>query len=94
MRKYEIMYILTADLSEEERKAEMENLHEIITTRGGEILNVDEWGVRPFAYPINDILKGYYVVVKVAADNEAIKEFERLSKINANVIRHLTVVEK
>lgn len=94
MKKYEIMYILTADLSEEERKAEMANLHAILTDNGAEVTDVNEWGVRDFAYPINDLLKGYYVVIKVCADNNAIREFERLSRINPRVIRHLVVVDK
>jgi len=95
MKKYEIMYILLADLSEEERKAEMEGLHQIITNLGGKIVDVDteKWGLRDFAYPINDLLKGYYVVINVESDAAAIAEFERLSKLNKNVIRHLVIAK-
>ena len=95
MKKYEIMYILLADLSEEERKAEMESLHQMITNLGGKIVDVDteKWGLRDFAYPINDLLKGYYVVINVESDAAAIAEFERLSKLNKNVIRHLVIAK-
>ncbi|OQC11000.1 MAG: 30S ribosomal protein S6 [Tenericutes bacterium ADurb.Bin087] len=95
MKKYEIMYILLADLSEEERKAEMEGLHQIITNLGGKIVDVDteKWGLRDFAYPINELHKGYYVVVNVESDAAAIAEFERLSKLNKNVIRHLVIAK-
>lgn len=95
MKKYEIMYILRAELSEEERQSEIEGLHKIITDLGGNILNVDteNWGLRDFAYPINDLLKGYYVVVDVESDVKAIAEFERLAKLNNKVIRHLVIAK-
>lgn len=95
MKKYEIMYILRAELSEEERQAEIEGLHKIITDLGGNILNVDteNWGLRDFAYPINDLLKGYYVVIDVESDVKAIAEFERLAKLNNKVIRHLVIAK-
>ena len=94
MKKYEIMYIVKADLDEDARKAEIEKLHKILTNGGAKITNVNEWGLRNFAYPINDMLKGYYVVIKVTADQAALKEFDRLSKIDQNVVRHLCVVDK
>lgn len=95
MKKYEIMYILRADLSEEERKAEIESLHKIITDLGGNIVSVDtdNWGLRDFAYPINDLVKGYYVVTLVEGDVKAIAEFERLAKLNNRVIRHLVIAK-
>lgn len=95
MKKYEIMYILRAELSEEERSAEMEGLHKIITDLGGSIVSVDteNWGLREFAYPINDLHKGYYVVINVEAEVNAISEFERLSKLNKRVIRHLVIAK-
>ncbi|MCR5332425.1 MAG: 30S ribosomal protein S6 [Bacilli bacterium] len=94
MKKYEVMYILKADLEEEARKAEIEKLHAILTSNGGQVTNVNEWGLRNFAYPINDMLKGYYVVIKVTTDEVALKEFVRLAKINQNVVRHLITVDK
>ena len=94
MRKYEIMYIVKEGLEEEARKAEIEKLHAILTGKGAKVTNVNEWGLRNFAYPINDMTKGYYVVIEVTADEPALKEFARLAKIDQNVVRHLiTVVE-
>ena len=65
MKKYEIMYILRADLEDASRKKEVEKLHNILTKNGVKITKVDEWGVRDFAYIIKDQKKGYYVVLKV-----------------------------
>lgn len=94
MNKYEIMYILRADLDEAARKEAQETVHGILTANGATIDSVDEkMGLRDLAYPINDEVKGFYVVLKVTADEAALKEFARLVKINANVLRHLVVVD-
>ena len=94
MRKYEIMYILRADLDETARKETMDKLAAILTSNGGKVENTDEsMGLRELAYPIKDQTKGYYVVLKVSMDNVAINEFNRLVRINPSVLRHLIVVE-
>jgi len=94
MRKYEIMYILKADLDEATRKEVMDKLASIITDNGGKVENTDEsMGLRELAYPIKEQSKGYYVVLKVSMDNVAINEFNRLVRINPSVLRHLIVVE-
>ena len=94
MKKYELMYIVKDGLDEEARKAEIEKLHAILTSNGAKVTKVNEWGLRNFAYPIDDMLKGYYVVIKVTADKVALDEFTRLAKINQNVVRHLITVDK
>lgn len=94
MRKYEIMYILRADLEEAQRKEVMEKLAKIITDNGGKVEETSESiGLRELAYPIKEQSKGYYVVLKVSMDNKAINEFNRLVRINPSVLRHLIVVE-
>ena len=83
-----------ADLDEAGRKEVMDSIHGILTSKGATINDVDEkFGLRELAYPINDEVKGYYVVIKVTTDEAALKEFARLVKINPNVLRHLVVVE-
>ncbi len=95
MKKYEIMYILLAELSEEERNAEMENVHKIIVDNGGKIVSVDteKFGLREFAYPINDLTKGFYVIIEAEADNAILAEFDRLMKLNNRVLRHIVVAK-
>lgn len=95
MKKYEIMYILRANLDEAARNEALAKVNAILTDNGAEILSVDEkMGLRDLAYPIDDELKGYYVVLKVSAENNALKEFDRLVKINRNVLRHLILVDE
>jgi len=94
MKKYEIMYIVKDGLDEEARKAQIEKLHSILTKNGAKVTDVKEWGTRNFAYPIKKMTKGYYVVIKVTADEAALKEFARKAKIDANVVRHLITTDK
>lgn len=91
MKKYEIMYIVNASLEDDARAKVVEGLHSIITTHGGSIDNVDEWGCKEFAYEINHMTKGYYYVINVTASAEGIAEFDRLARINHSVIRFLVV---
>ena len=94
MGKYEIMYILTPTLDDEARKAEIEKLHGILTAQKAQVKNVREWGVREFASPIKKQTKGYYVIVKVSAEPEGLKEFDRLARLDNNVIRFLITVDQ
>ncbi len=91
MKKYEIMYIVNSSLEASKSAEVIENLHAIITSNNGVIDNVDDWGVREFAYEINKQTKGHYVVLTVTAPVEAISEFDRLSRINSNVVRTMII---
>jgi small subunit ribosomal protein S6 len=94
MKKYEIMYILKADLDDASRKAEIEKIHGYLTKADAKIAKVDEWGLKDLAYPIKKQNKGYYVVIKLTCESaDSIKEFDRLTKIDNNVLRTLTVVD-
>ena len=91
MRKYEIMYIVNANLDDAKRTEVITNLHAIITDNGGSITDVNEWGLKEFAYKIEDMSKGYYVVTNFEANNECLDEFDRLIGINQNIIRYMIV---
>ena len=91
MRNYELMYIVKPTLDEESRSALIERLHAILTNNNANIVKVDEWGLRDLAYEIDDFGKGYYVVTTFQADNQAIDEFNRLTRVNKEVLRHMIV---
>ena len=92
MKKYEIMYIVKAGLEEEARVATIEKVNSAVTKNGGNVLDVKEMGLRDLAYPIKDEIKVYYVVLTVEAAVETVNEFDRLTKLNNNVLRHLILV--
>lgn len=91
MNKYEIMFIVKPNVEDDARAKLTESLKEIITKANGTIDNVAEWGLREFAYEIQDFKKGYYTILDVTASADAIAEFGRLARINANVLRYMTI---
>ena len=93
MNKYEIMVIFKPDIDDEARAALVENFKTILTANGeGTVDNVsEEMGLRELAYEIKDYTKGFYTVIDAHASAANIAEFERLSRINPNVLRHLTL---
>lgn len=94
MNKYEIMYILKADLDDEARKAAIAKVAKVLTDNGAKVEKTIEKGLQDFAYPIKEQLKGYYVILKVVAEEAALKEFKRLAKLNPEVLRLLILVDK
>ena len=94
MKKYTGMYILKPTLTEEQIKTSIEELNEVFTSREGEILSVQEWGLKELAYEIKDFTKGYYVLFTVNANNEAVAEYDRICNIKEAVIRHILVKDE
>lgn len=93
MKKYEVMFIVRANLEQEAIKAEIANVNNIFVNNGSKVLECKEWGLRELAYEIEHARKGYYVWMLVEANAAAISEFNRISGYNENVIRHIVVVD-
>jgi len=91
MRKYEIMYIIRPTVLEDNRKQLIAELNEVFTSRDGEVLEVNEWGMKDLAYEILKHKKGYYVVLSVNCSDEARAEFDRVVRISEDVIRHIII---
>ena len=90
MTNYEIMFIVRPTLSEDEIKGVVKSFEKVLTDNGAKEVNVKEMGQRELAYEIKKFKSGYYYVVTLeAADDKAVKEFDRLALISTDVIRHL-----
>ena len=89
-RKYETVVIFKANLSEEDTAAQVEKFKSLISEHGT-IDNLDEWGKRRLAYPIQDENEGYYVQFNYTAPVDFPAEFDRQLKIDDNVLRSLIV---
>jgi small subunit ribosomal protein S6 len=94
MRKYELMYIIRPNIEEDAKKALVARFDEILTSNGAEIIESKEWGKRRLAYEINDFREGFYQIVKVNADSQAIDEYTRLANISEDIIRQIAVREE
>ena len=88
--KYETVFIVNCELGEEKVQELAAKFKTLIEENASDV-NVDEWGKRRLAYPIEDVNDGYYVVVKYTADREFPAELERNFNITEGILRSLTV---
>ena len=91
MANYEVLYILDVATTDEERAAFGETVAKIITDGAGTVGEVNEWGVRKLAYPIQKKNEGFYAVVEFQAGPELPKELDRRLKIADACVRHIIV---
>lgn len=91
MTKYEGMLIARQDLGQSQVNDIVASLSEAIKKEGGEVVSVDNWGLKNLAYRIKKNRKGYYVVLNISAPANAIFEYERLARLNEDIIRFMTV---
>lgn len=94
-RKYEILYIIRPDIDEESKAALVERFDNILKDNGAEVIESKDWSKRRLAYEIKNYREGLYHLVRVATTDDApLGEFDRLSKINDDIIRHMITVEE
>ena len=91
MNKYEIMFIVRPDMEEAEIKKTAEESKKVLTEKNATIVEEKAMGQRELAYEINKFSTGYYYLFIVEADATAIKEFDRVARINESLLRHLIV---
>ena len=89
--RYEIGFIITPEVNEEEVKKIIESITATITKAKGVIENLDEWGRKKLAFPIRKNLEGYYVFVQAEVDGEVIATLERRLKQMEKVLRFITL---
>ena len=88
---YESMFIVDVTGGEDAVKASVEKFVGLINANSETVYEVNEWGKRRLAYPINDKPEGYYVVVTFKANPEFPAEFERLANIDENMLRSMVI---
>ena len=91
MNKYEIMFIVKPDLEETVIKKETDSLKKVLTDKKAKMIEEKAMGQRELAYEIKKYKNGYYFLFVVEAPAEATAEFDRLARINENILRHLIV---
>ena len=87
---YEAVFIFSLNLGEEGVPAMVEKFKTLIA-ENSEIGEIDEWGKRRLAYPIEDETEGYYVLYNFVSGPEFPAELERVSKITEGVLRSMVV---
>jgi len=93
MRHYEIVFIVHPDQSEQV-PAMIERYKSTVTTQGGQVHRIEDWGRRQLAYMIQKLAKAHYVCMNIECGKETLAELEHAFKFNDAVLRHLIVQTK
>ena len=91
MALYESVIIGRQDLTPSQFETLLEKFISVIQSFKGEIKKRENWGIRNLAYKINKNRKGHYTLLNIDAPPEAVKEYERLMRLDEDVIRFLTI---
>jgi len=92
MRRYETIFILDPDLTEETLKGVLERLENLIPEQGGELLYLDEWGSKKLAYEIKKKKRGYYFRLDFCGTGSLVDEMERFFKIDDRILKYMTIL--
>ena len=90
-RKYELVYVVSPDASDDQVSALHTQVEETITRMGGQLEKSENWGRRKLAYEIGRHKEGTYVLEVINGSGELMKELDRRLKVLDYVIRHLAV---
>ena len=90
MRHYEVCFIVHPDQSEQV-PAMVDRYKATITTGGGKVHRVEDWGRRQLAYPIDKLVKAHYVLMNIECGKPVLDELEHAFRYNDAVLRHLCV---
>ena len=91
MALYESVIIGRQDLTPNQFEELVEEFIKIIISFKGVIKKRENWGIRNLAYRINKKRKGHYVLLNIDSSSDAITEYERLMRLNEDIIRFLTI---
>ena len=90
MRHYEIVFIVHPDQSEQV-PGMIERYRGLVTSKGGRVHRLEDWGRRQLAYSIAKVHKAHYVLMNVECHQPTLDELEHAFKFNDAVVRHLIV---
>jgi small subunit ribosomal protein S6 len=84
-----LAFILNPEVNEEETRAILERVEQIVATYGGQIVKVNQWGRRRLAYPIQRHRDGQYIFIDMILTPETVAELERMLKVSEIVLRYM-----
>ena len=90
-RKYELVYVVSPDASDEQVTALHDQVQAIVTRYNGTIEKTEPWGRRKLAYEIGHHKEGNYVLELINGTGELMKELERRLRVSEKILRYLVV---
>ncbi len=93
MRNYEVVFIVHPDQSEQV-PAMVERYQALVTSQGGKVHRLEDWGRRQLAYPIQKLVKAHYICFNIECGQTTLDELENAFRFNDAVLRHLVIKMK
>jgi len=93
MRHYEVVFVVHPDQSEQV-PAMIERYTALVSSKGGKVHRLEDWGRRQLAYPIEKVAKAHYVLMNIECGQAELDELEHAFRFNDAVLRHLVVKMK
>ena len=94
MAFYENTIVAKQDLAEKELKTIKEKYNELINKSSGKVIKIEEWGLLNLANKIKNYKKGFYIHYKFEGNSKTLNEIEKKIKVDATIIKHLTIKYK
>ena len=91
MRNYDIMFILSTQLTDEEKQAGVKLVEDTLTKAGAVEIKTEVWGERKLAYPIKKKENGYYVLTLFQMDGTGLTEVEAKLNITESILKYMIV---
>ena len=91
MAAYELIYIISPEVSDEELPQVIEKMSQSVNNAGGNVVEVAQWGRKRMAYPIRRFAEGNYVFNRIELEPVKVKEIEANLRLSDEVLRHLVV---
>lgn len=91
MNKYELLYIISCDASEETREAIIKKFSDMVVADGGEVESVEKIGMKKFAYPIQDKAEGFYVLMNFTSNPSLPREMEKQMALTEFFVRKMFI---
>ena len=91
MNKYELLYIISCDATEEVREAIIKKFSDMVTADGGKVESIEKIGMKKFAYPIQDKQEGYYVLMNFESNPTLPREMEKQMALTEHFVRKMFI---
>lgn len=91
MNLYEVMFIQNPDIGEEDQAKLLTRFTTTITKNGGEVIKIDDQGIRGLAYKIQKYTRGRYFLGYLEGPGSMIPEIERFLRIDENIVRFVVI---
>jgi small subunit ribosomal protein S6 len=92
MRNYETVFILNPVLSEDQAKDTVDKFVKVLKKANADVVNIENWGLKKMAYPINKKSTGFYNLIEFKADAPVIDTLETEYRRDESIMRFLTTV--